>query len=339
MTQRKFQIAVLTVAALAIGGLVAAAIALSNQPAQAHNNHPTPSITQIPLCEETLNGDSDTVFENDIAPKHLSEDGYYCYKHTIRKNRPGHERVITVVVLTKPFEVPSDGSAGDWLSWEVQRYSPGKIAKDDSNIGECGNSKTDVLRPKSANGKFGVSTHGNSEMRGNLKRPEDKFLWRTKGPSSEYPRGSKIYEGMIAQARVVPVTNEMNGNYVSGCEARVRYVIRVEAENPPPPPTTAPPPQPPPNPTPVDSDLIQTDDCNTPGKGGHDPGMNGRSPGSPTCAPTRTTSSPAGTSTARTPPHADATTTEIPTVTMAAPRYHPQTLTRTGTNTAMQAMA
>ena len=113
-------------------------------------------------------------------------------------------------------------------------------------------------------------------MRGNPKRPDEKFLWRTKGPSTEYPRGSKIYEGMIAQARVVPVTNEMNGNYVSGCEARVRYVIRVEAENPPPPPTTAPPPQPPPNPTPVDSDLIQTDDCNTPGKGGHDPGMNGK---------------------------------------------------------------
>ena len=138
MTQRKFQIAVLTVAALAIGGLVAAAIALSNQPAQAHNNHPTPSITQIPLCEETLNGDApapDNVDDWDIGREHTKETGYYCYKHTIRKNRMGYDRVVTVAVVTKPFEVPSDGSAGDWLSWQVQQYSPGKIAKDDGNTG------------------------------------------------------------------------------------------------------------------------------------------------------------------------------------------------------------
>ena len=195
MRSTRFRVSVLTIVLLAIAGAATTILMLATGPAEAHNNHPTPSLSQMPLCEEVLNGDApapDSLDDYDIGRAHTLETGYYCYKHTIRKNTD-YERVVTVAVLTKPFDVPWDGADGDWLAWQFGAwFSPGVIAKDDGTTGECGTSKVVRLWPKSAMGSFGLQHGGSSTLQGSLNRPDERYRWRTKGPSSEYPRGSKI---------------------------------------------------------------------------------------------------------------------------------------------------
>lgn len=234
-------------------GLLALALALSVAVVAANagvrtGEANTANLTQPPVCQSVLT-DID-----DIYDAHILETGHYCYKHVLSNGR-----TLTMVVLTEPFNIPQDpDDTGPWFQWNFNTFNPGVVAKTNDTIGTCGTSDVGKLRAMHNAGQMGLQKSSSSSIQGNLKR-HNNSPWRTKDSTAAPPNGSKIWAGVIAHVRYEP-----DGN--SGCAARIRYVVRVEAQNEtaPPPPTPSPDDEQdaPPRPT-GPSDVIQTADCNT----------------------------------------------------------------------------